>query len=180
MFGEPGALLVTHVVVIEDPGPGHKLRAPISGDYEFPRIGLGLRVNGDRSRLPKITIDLEGELVCVLMKGMYWSSDPYDLRARRNAAKRIWDALYGELRLLVGAGCSDEGRPADLRPDAAAYLKYFHGLSWRLVAEQLCPAKHIDTEHTHTEKCKENFRKAVANYFKRLKQDALHLPPVTG
>lgn len=99
---------------------------------------------------------------------------------RRHDAKRIWEAIFRELRLLVGIGHSDEGRPADLRPDAAAFLKYYDGLSWRQVAENLCPKKYIDTGHTCTKHCKENFRKAVANYFKRLKQDALHLPPVTG
>jgi hypothetical protein len=166
---------VTHHVVIEDPGPGHELRAPISGDYEFPRILLRVLVNGDRSKLPKITIELEGELACVLEKGMYYSLDPYDQRAQRHEAKRIWDAVFKELRPLVGIGYSDQGRPADLRPGQAAYLKYFHGLPWSKVAEQHCP-----TRHTHTKKCKDKVRKAVANYFKRLEQDALHLPPVSG
>jgi hypothetical protein len=174
MCGELRALM-GHNAVIEDPGPGHELREPLSRDYEFPRILLRVRVSGDRSVLPKVTIELEGELAGVLEKGMYYSPDPYDQRVRRNEAKRIWDAIFKELRVLVGIGRSYEGRPADLRPDFAAYLKYFHDLPWPKVAEQHCPKK-----HTHTKKCKENVRKAVANYFDRLKQDARRLPPASG
>ena len=170
--GEPRAL-VTHEVVLEDPGLDREVREPISPDYEFPRICLRLRVNGNRSELPKLTIELEGERTCVLMKGMYYSCDPYDQRNRRNEAKRIWDALLKELRVLVGIGQSYEGRPDDLRPDVAAYLKYFRGLSWSEVAKQHCPKK-----HTHDSKCMENIRKTVAYFFKRLKQDALSLPRV--
>lgn len=167
--------LFTQDVVFEDPGDGRELRSPGASEYQFPRICLRIRVSGDRTALPKIAIELEGELVCVLEKGMYYSLNPYDQRARRNEAKRVWDALLKELGVMVGIGHPFEGRPADLRPDLAAHLKYSHGLQWLQVAEQLCLKK-----HTHTKKCKDSIRKAVASYFKRLRQDALRFPPASG
>lgn len=167
--------LFTRDVVLEDPGGGRGLRSPGASEYQFPRICLRTWVNGDRSKLPKITIDLEGELACVLMKAMYWSSDPHDQRARRDEANTIWEALFKELRVLVGIGYPGQGRPADLRPEQAAYLKYVCGLPWSEVAKRHCPKR-----HTHTKKCKDNIRKAVANYFSLLEQDALGLPPVNG
>jgi hypothetical protein len=175
MFGEPRAL-ATRDVVLEDPGPGHELQTPSSSDYEFPRIHLRIRVNGDPSALPKITIELEGELACVLMKGMYWSSDPDDLRARRNDAKRIWNALFGKLAVMVGIRQPYEGRPIDPRMEGAAHLKYMYGLTWRQVAAQLCSEKH----EVHTKVCQERFRNGVKALWKRLLDNARQLPPVTG
>jgi|SRR5579863_1326313 len=59
--------------VFEDPGAGEKIRVTSAAECQYPRIGLTVTLNKDRSTLPKITIETEGELVCVLMKAMCYS-----------------------------------------------------------------------------------------------------------
>jgi len=167
--------IFTQDVVLEDPGPDCGLQIPTSSDYRFPRICLRVSVSGDQNALPKITMEIEGELVCVLMKGMSYPRDAKDQGTRRNDAKRIWNALLRYLRCVVRIDQPYAGRPREVRLEKAAYLKFFDGLKWRQVAEQLCQKK-----HTHTKNCRESFRKGVANYFKQLRNHARDLPPVSG
>lgn len=159
--------------VFEDPGAGEKLRVTSAAECQYPRIGLTVTLSKDRSTLPKITIETEGELVCVLMKAMCYSQDASERSTVRNEARRIWTALSKEIGVILGIERPQQGRPSDFRFEKAALLKYDDGLSWRQVAERLCPEN-----HTHARKCQERFRKGVEYLFNELRNRARLLPPV--
>ncbi len=158
-------------VVFEDPGPGRELQVPSPAEYQHPRIGLTVTFNSNKDRLPKILIEIEGEPVCFLMKAMH----PDEGRTVRKEARRIWESLVKELGVMFDVQQRREGRPIEFRLEKAAHLKYSGNLSWKQVAEKLCPEK-----HAHKKKCREMFRKGVAQFFKRLRSYALQLPPITG
>lgn len=81
-------------VVFEDPGPGRSLQIPKSDGYLSPRIGLRVHSKNNRNDLPKITIEIEGEQACILMKALVYRFDVAgEERAVRNDAKRIWDPI---------------------------------------------------------------------------------------
>lgn len=169
VFAHPGEIKA----VFEDPGAGEKLRVTSAAECQYPRIGLTVTLSRDRSTLPRITIETEGELVCVLMKAMCYSQDASERSTVRNEAWRIWTALSREIGVILGIERPQQGRPWDFRFQKAALLKYHDGLSWRQVAERLCPEK-----HTHTRQCRERLRKGVEYFFNELRNRAHLLPPV--
>ncbi len=78
-----------------------ELRLTRPNQFEYPRIALTLACSNDKKRLPKLTIEIEGEPVCVLMKAMYELRDPEERRAIRKDAARIWHFLFTRLALLA-------------------------------------------------------------------------------
>lgn len=163
-------------VVFEDPGPGQTLQIPKSERYLSPRIELRTHINNNKNALPKITIEIEGEQVCLPMKAMMWTDDADERRAMRDEARRIWKPLFKELKVMINIEQRGEGRPLEFLFEEAAHLKYHDNCSWREVTKRLCPIKHT----THSEACKERLRRGVDKFFKRLSSYALQLPPVTG
>lgn len=160
--------------MLEDPGPGFDLRFPTPGQLQLPRIAMTISCNQDRRRLPKLTIEIEGKPVCVLMKAMFELEDQYERRATRKEAKRIWNSLAKRIYATAGVGMLQRGRPQENLIGRAAYLKYHKGETWRQVSEQLCQQK-----HRHTKACQERFRKGVEKLWERSRRNARRLPPVS-
>lgn len=158
-------------VVLEDPGPGQKLRLPRRGEFGFPRIRLSLIFTQDREKLPKLTIEIEGEPVCILMKGGYLLRDPEERRAVRKDSKRIWEGVTPWLLADLGIGQLKRGKPAGHLGPEAAYLHDHHGLSWTQIAEKVCPKK-----HTHDWNCKENLRTQARQFWTNQRRSAATLP----
>lgn len=160
-------------VTLEDPGSGCELRLPQPGRFDHPRIGINITWAQDKKELPKVTIEIEGEPVCTLMRARYELEDPYERREVRKKAKRTWDSLIKQLYAMVGVGHLKRGRPQEHRIGRAAYLKYHRRLTWREVAQELCPEN-----HAHTKDCRERFQRGVDQLWKRHSRNARSLPAV--
>ena len=160
-------------VVLEDPGPGQKLRLPRPGQFEHPRIKLSITSSVERERLPKLGIEIEGEPVCVLMNGAYLIKDPEEREAIRKDSKRILDALMQWVYADLGIGRLSRGRPPEHLGRDAAYLHDHLDLSWAQVAERLCRKK-----HKHGRSCRENLRSQARQYWVNQRRSCAALPPV--
>lgn len=165
----PGGAMAT----FEVPDSGGELRLTRPGEFNYPRISMSVTCAQDRAALPKITIQIKGEPVCVLIKAMYELDDPEERCVARKEAKRIWNFLRKRLSVEFGVERIKGGHPLEDRLKRAAYHKYFQDATWRQVAAKLCPDR-----HTHTKECQERFRRGVGQYWKRMRKQALSLPPV--
>ncbi len=162
----PGGSFFTY----EDPG-GSELQVPRSVRFQYPRIGMNLTWGMERKDLPKLTIEIEGEPVCLLMKARYELGDAGERRAVRKEAKRIWVSLSKKLLVAAGAMHPSEGKPPGHRGKRAAFLHDHCRLSWRDVAKQLCERK-----HEHSGACSINFRKQAEQFWKKLGRLSLNSP----
>lgn len=158
---------------VEIPETKAELRLPRPGEFYYPRIAMSLSCAQDRAALPKLTIEIEGESVCVLMKARYELEDPEERRAARKEARRIWNFLLKRLSVWAGIQEPRRGRPQEDLGSQAALLHDHHGLTWLQVAQQVCRKK-----HKHDTQCKENLRQQAKQFWKRLRKHALSLPPV--
>jgi len=130
---------------------GHSVR--ITPDYDT-----------DRTKLPKLTIEIQGEPICLLIKASQDQSG-----ADFEEAERLWERLLHWLSVSVGLHQATGGRPPLRQGERAAYLKDHLGLpSWDRVARRLCQ-EHPDGQHTN--KCGDNFRKQAGQYWERLRKD---------
>lgn len=134
------------------------------------RLALRLRFSHNRQALPKVTVEIEGEPVCVLMKGMQ-SLNPRERRAVRDEAKKIWRLMVKKLSSWAGISQAGPGHPAENLGGHAAFLHDHRGLTWLQVAENLCPLRH---KH---ESCKLNFRIQAIQFYQHLRKA---VPPPFG
>ena len=140
-LGQLSADAVNTSIVLEDAGA--KLRLPRPNQFEFPRIKLSLSCSNDRQSLPMLTIQIEGEPVCVLIKAMYELRDPKRRRTVRKDAERIWESLMPYMtRIRHPKG----GRLREVHLREAAYLRDFHGWSWRRIGDHFC----FNKGHSHS------------------------------
>ena len=164
-------------VVLEDPGQSSKLRLLRPGQSSYPRIGLSLTYHEDPQQLPKITIEIEGEPVSVLMKAHYDLKDPKERSRVRSDAKRIWSSLFD----WIAPWQAKAGRPREDRGKEAARLHYHQGLTWPQVADRLCSQKSLHqrpNREGHMRLCRENFRKQSEQFFRKITQHIKTLPPI--
>ena len=170
-FGSPPPGILTGRL-LEDPGPGQELKPLQPGPLKHPRIRIDIKGGFDKSALPKMEIELQGEPVCILLSVMAQSVSRRDRNTARKEARRVWRGLLKTLSVLLRVAEAKGGRPLEGLMNRAAYLREFYGLTWRLIAERLCEEKHV-----HTEKCKERFRRGVDQYWKRVRRQARTMPP---
>ncbi|OFV99324.1 MAG: hypothetical protein A3F68_06855 [Acidobacteria bacterium RIFCSPLOWO2_12_FULL_54_10] len=160
---------------LEDPGQSSELRLLRPGQSSYPRIGLSLTYHKDPQELPKITIEIEGEPVCVLMKAHYNLKDSKERSRVRSDAKRVWSSLFR----WITPWQAKAGRPREDRGKEAAQLHYHQGLTWTQVADRLCPQKSLHlrpNRQNHIHRCKENFRKQAEQFFRKITQHIKTLP----
>lgn len=157
------------LIVYEYPGPGHELRVPRPGQFQHPRIAVRVSYSMDKEKLPKLTIEIEGEPVCLLMKAAYELNDLEQRRAVRKEVDRILTSL---LRRLFVKALPKGGRPPEHRAGRkAAFLHYHRGLAWPDVAEQLCKQN-----HAHTKACSKNFQTQATQFWQAVRQGARRYP----
>lgn len=121
-------------MILEDRGTS-KLRLPRPGVYEHERLKIGISYSGDVTKLPKITIEVEGEPVALLMKARYELRDPFETRTVRREAARRWTAIWNQILAMIQLRGSRPGRPVrNFGRDAAR----FHLPSWQELASSGC------------------------------------------
>jgi hypothetical protein len=135
---------------------------------ERPLIRLEAFYNGDKKNLPKLTIEIEGEPVCLLMKEYGRHQKPTDNDKDSLAAAKLWTALVHWSSVSVGLSHATGGRPKLDQGRRAAFLHDHLGLSWSQVANELCRMN-----HGHNMACRENFRKQAEQYWQRLRENIL-------
>ena len=133
-------------------------------------IALNVYCSAEKTELPKIRVEIEGEPVSTLMKAMFELENLSERRQVKKRAKRIWEFIFKQLSVYVGIAHLKSGRPQEYILQRAAYLHDFEGLSWSEVARQLC-----QEEHRHNRGCAERFRKGATQYWKRCHREALTL-----
>jgi hypothetical protein len=110
--------------------------------FENPPLYLHLKCNRDRTTLPKLTIDIEGEPVAVLMRAMHRIEDVTERRAARKEAKKIWDVLLTQLSLWAGIAQPSRGKPRENLGRRVAFEVDYRGFTLPQVEGRLCPRKH--------------------------------------
>jgi hypothetical protein len=109
-----------------------------------------------------LVIRIMGEPLRVFEKA--WSADQNspERRLTHERAERLWDSLSQAIAGRLGLKTAKRGRPLRNAGQAAAFGRYHCGLSWRQVAQLLCPQK-----HAHGHACRENYRKQASQYWER-------------
>ena len=150
------------------------VNVPMNRSYNFsdPRMMMGLRWERDRQALPKLTIEIKGEPVCLLMKAKQSLQNPVEQLAAQKEAKVIWIALLNKLSLWAEITRVERGRPGK-GGRRAAFLHDQKGLSWVRVAKKLCPIR-----HEHDRKCGDNFRSQAEQFWDHLQSKVHRLPPL--
>jgi hypothetical protein len=137
------------------------LRFPSPG-FLLPRIAQRISYSTDKNKLPKIVIEIEGEPVCILYKSRYNLRDLEERTSVRAEAKRMLDCLIKDLLVNFQVKYSRANRPLINLGQEAAYLHDHRRLSWREVANQICPRK-----HSHDFTCRTNLRKQAEHWYRR-------------
>lgn len=132
--------------------------------YDNPLIRLSFEYGNDRNELPRLTIVVEGEPVCLLMKQKA-SLERRDDPKEGHEANDLWEKLVYWMAVSVGLKNPTRGRPRLDQGGNAAFLFDHCGRTWWQVVRQLCEMK-----HTHSRKCSERLRKQAENYWRRLNQ----------
>lgn len=115
----------------------------------------------DGRKLPKLSIDIEGEPVALLLKARYSIRDEDERRGVRSEASKIFKQLAKSMSENLQIAHRDSHRPRINLGAEAAYLHDYKGLSWRVVSQQACPRK-----HKHDENCKTNLRKQAEQWYR--------------
>ena len=119
---------------------------------------------------PKITIELEGEAVGYLLSSCVQEViDP-----QKKEAEELWEDLLNILKIWTGVKKGKEGKPPTNRDIKfqAAWLHYEKGLTWRKVADKLCPDKSHNHMKSEYKDCLDKFRKPAEKYFKDIEVKA--------
>ena len=129
------------------------------------RIQIRPTYNTDIRKLPKLTVEIEGEPVALLM---HLSAQSASTRTRVDGepAEKLWKALMHWLAVCVGLDQAAGGRPRSNQGRKAAFYHDHLGKSWSQVARIVCPLR-----HAHTKSCSENFRKQAEQFWKRLQSN---------
>lgn len=141
--------------------PTGELRFPNPG-FLLPRIEQRITYNTDKNKLPKITIEIEGEPASVLYRSRYVLRDPEERAKIRREAKRLLESLCRHLLITFQVRHSKANRPVINLGQEAAYLHDHKRLSWRKVAQKACPRN-----HTHDFGCQTNLRKQAEQWYRR-------------
>ena len=152
-------------VILEEPKPGSKWRQRRDCGYEPPKVRVSRAYSEDRSNLPTLTIELEGQHVCTLMKASSAPRDPDDRQLVLAEAKRLWDSVVKWLKSEMGLGHFKVGRPKTGLGWEAAFLHDHMRLSWSQVGKRLCPVR-----HKHTKSCIDNYHQQAKQYWKRIEK----------
>jgi hypothetical protein len=146
-----------------DAGRFSRHNSPPAPDYTDPSVVRIVRTfEKQKSCLPKLTIELEGAPVCLLMKtaltsfGSGSDSVPKD-------TKELWNATVRWAEVSLGLGKAGKGRPRLDQGWRAAWLHDQMGLPWSKVAQRLCRLNH--PKHHATSACTVNFRKQAEQYW---------------
>lgn len=118
--------------------------------------------NDNRKELPKLTIEIEGQPLCALMKAQHTVRKN---QPNRDVAKELWDEIARRLCISLGFRQARRGRPKTDMGFQAAFLHYHLGWNWPKIARELCP-----TNHTHTNMCEDNYYVHSKKYFTRLRK----------
>ena len=151
------------------------VNVPMNRSYNFsdPRMMMGLRWERDRQALPKLTIEIKGEPVCLLMKAKQPLQSPVERLAAHKEAKVIWKSLLKKLSLWAEITQVGRGRRGKGLGHRAAFLHDHKKLTWKKVAEKLCPIR-----HKHNWNCTQNFRAQARQFWDRLQRKLHRLPPL--
>jgi hypothetical protein len=137
------------------------LRLPET-DFEYPRIKIVEHFNGDRAKLPRLTLEVEGEPVALVNRARYQLQDREERKQVRRAAKKIMESVFTLLMKRLQLKTADANRPRDSETGGeAARLHDLDGLPWSSVAKQLCKI-----DHGHTANCAMRVRQAAARWYK--------------
>jgi hypothetical protein len=132
---------------------------------ERPLIQVAPFYNSDKKELPKLTIEIEGEPVCLLMKAFGRQQNPSENDVDSQDAAKLWAALLHWSSVSIGLSRAEGGRPKLDQGRRAAFMHDHLGLSWSKVSHKLCRLR-----HRHGAACRENFRKQAEQYWKRLRR----------
>ena len=152
-------------VILEEPKPGSTWLPRQDWSYETPKVRVSRAYSEDRSNLPTLTIELEGEPVCTLMKASSAPRDPDERQLVVEEAERLWDSVVKWLKSEMGLGHFDVGRPRTGLGWEAAFLHDHMRLSWSQVGKRLCPVR-----HKHTKSCIDNYHQQAKQYWKRIEK----------
>ncbi len=144
------------------------------GEQGKERLALRLRFSHNRQALPKVTVEIEGEPVCVLMKATQ-TLNSREGHAVRDEAKKIWRLVVKKLSSWAGISQAGRGRPRENLGRQAAFLLDHRGLIWPKVVERLCRKK-----HRHNMNCKENLRRQRRQFWASLRRASSMLPPLSS
>ena len=147
----------------EDPGPYSKLQYFKPGQLDHPRIRVSISTNDNKGELPRFTINIEGEPVCVLFKAQKGDADV------SNEAKRIWEFLLEWVSIWAGIKYPHAGRPLENEGFDIAYLRDRGGLKWKDIAESLYPG---------LEGAIDRAKKSYKQYWKKHSEECRNLPPL--
>jgi hypothetical protein len=139
--------------------------APPAPDYTDPLV-VCIRRNFEQKKkfLPKLTIEVEGAPICLLMEAF---NSQIRGKTVRIEAENLWTSIGTWLAGSSGFKKAKRGRPALNQGIEAAFLHDFRELSWSQVARKLCKQP---PPHQHDQKCEENFRKQAEQYWKALEK----------
>jgi hypothetical protein len=142
---------------LTEPGP-----AP---DYTDPSVVRISRIfEKQKNFLPKLTIEVEGAPVCLLIKAFY---SQVEGKSAPKEAKNLWNSIRRRLDVSMAFKRAKAGRPLKHQGRLAALLHYRDRLPWSKVSLKLC-----SQEHTHNLHCQENYRKQAEQYWKKLRKKA--------
>jgi len=129
-----------------------------------PVVNIIPEYSSNRTKHPKLSINIEGAPVCLLMRAHPDRRAKSDNDKDIKDAETLWKALLRWLSVQIGLAKPKGGRPGLDKGAKAAWLHDHHGLSWRDIARRLGGTKNPSREGI------DNLRKQAEHYWKRLQQ----------
>lgn len=116
----------------------------------------------DKKFLPKLTIEVEGAPICLLMAAF---NSGVAAKTAQKDAENLCNSISSWLAWSTGIVSAKRGRPPLNKGREAAFQRDFRGLKWFQIARNLCKEP-----HQHGRNCGENFRKQAEQYWKALEK----------